>query len=123
MMSALLGADVSTGFVSRCLARLDAALVAAGFEDALKDTLCAADVLGTDETPAPVTASGAAAETAMTGADISNPHVFTVRTMRNNGSEAAIRGVGYPFHCQPTRQRMTTSCSRSAVSAEAGWRA
>ncbi len=83
MMSALLGADVSTGFVSRCLARLDAALLASGFEDALKAALCAADVLGTDETPAPVTASGAAAQTAMTGVDISNPHVFTVRTMRS----------------------------------------
>jgi hypothetical protein len=83
MMSALLGVEVSTGFVSRCLARLDAALVAAGFEDALKDALCAAEVLGTDETPAPVTASGAAAEAARTGGDISNPHVFTVRTMRS----------------------------------------
>jgi len=83
MMSALLGADVSTGFVSRCLARLDAALLAAGFEDALKDALCQAEVLGTDETPAPVTACGAAAETARTGQDISNPHVFTVRTLRS----------------------------------------
>jgi uncharacterized coiled-coil protein SlyX len=83
MMSALLGADVSTGFVSRCLARLDAALVAAGFEDTLKNALRAAEVLGTDETPAPVTASGVAAETARTGDDISNPHVFTVRTMRS----------------------------------------
>lgn len=51
MMSALLGADVSTGFVSRCLARLDQALREAGFEDTLKAALCAADVLGTDETP------------------------------------------------------------------------
>jgi hypothetical protein len=83
LMSALLGADISTGFVSRCLARLDAALLAAGFEDALKNALCEAEVLGTDETPAPVTASGAAAETARTGADISNPHVFTVRTLRS----------------------------------------
>ncbi|MGH3156473.1 MAG: hypothetical protein ACRDNF_07870 [Streptosporangiaceae bacterium] len=52
LMAALLKAPVSTGFVSRCLVRLDAALVTAGFEDALKDALRAADVLGTDETPA-----------------------------------------------------------------------
>lgn len=82
MMSQLLGANVSTGYVSSCLARLDDALTGAGFEQELKAALCEADVLGTDETPAPVTASGAAAETARTGADISNPHVFTVRTMR-----------------------------------------
>ena len=44
LMGALLKAPVSTGFVSRCLARLDAALIAAGFEDALKDALRAADV-------------------------------------------------------------------------------
>lgn len=81
MMSALLGAEVSTGFVSSCLARLDEALTAAGFEDALKAALCEQPVLGTDETPAPVTATGAAAEAAKTGQDISNPHVFTVRTM------------------------------------------
>jgi Transposase IS66 family len=82
MMSTLLGADVSTGFVSDCLARLDAALTTAGFEDELKAALCEADVLGTDETPAPLTPSGAATEAAKTGEDISNPHVFTVRTMR-----------------------------------------
>ena len=81
MMSALLGVPVSTGFVSSCLARLDDALIAAGFEEALKAALCQAEVLGTDETPAPVTATGAAAEAAKTGQDISNPHVFTVRTM------------------------------------------
>jgi hypothetical protein len=33
---------------------LDAALIAAGFEDTLKGALRAADVLGTDETPAPL---------------------------------------------------------------------
>ena len=51
LMGALLGAPVSTGFVSRCLVRLDAALIAAGFEGALKDALRAADMLGTDEIP------------------------------------------------------------------------
>ena len=34
LMGALLGAPVSTGFVSRCLVRLDAALTAARFGDA-----------------------------------------------------------------------------------------
>jgi len=76
LMGALLKAPVSTGFVSRCLARLEAALLAAGFEDALKDALKAADVLGTDETPAPLTTAAASAQ------DCGNPHVYTVRTMR-----------------------------------------
>jgi transposase len=75
LMSALLGVDVSTGFVSSCLVRLDAALVAAGFEDALKDALRAADVLGTDETPAPLTDE----TTRQPGCH--NPHVYTIRTM------------------------------------------
>src|SRR5664280_2289632 len=43
LMGALLKAPVSTGFVSRCLVRLDAALIAAGFEGALKGALRAAD--------------------------------------------------------------------------------
>ncbi|HEY1621533.1 MAG TPA: transposase [Streptosporangiaceae bacterium] len=76
LMAALLHAPVSTGFVSRCLVRLDAALTAAGFEDALKDALRSADVLGTDETPAPLSAVAAAAE------GCGNPHVYAVRTMR-----------------------------------------
>lgn len=79
MMAALLGAPVSTGFVSSCLARLDTALTAAGFEDELKAALREQDVLGTDETPAPLTAAGAATEK---DEDCSNPQVFTVRTMR-----------------------------------------
>src|ERR1700733_10864695 len=76
LMSALLKAPVSTGFVSRCLVRLDAALITAGFEDALKNALKAADVLGTDETPAPL------ATTATSADGCANPHVYTVRTMR-----------------------------------------
>jgi len=94
LMGALLKAPVSTGFVSRCLARLDAAVTAAGFEDALKDALRAADVLGTDETPAP-----------LMGTRTCN----TVRTMRGctgggpdliwygaagNRTKAAITGFG-----------------------------
>jgi hypothetical protein len=97
MMSALLGVDVSTGFVSSCLARLDGALTAAGFEEELKAALCEQAVLGTDETPAPVTTSGAAGEAAKTGEDISNPHVFTVRTMRGytgGGPDLVWYGAG-----------------------------
>jgi transposase len=75
LMSALLGVEVSTGFISSCLARLDAALTAAQFEDALKAALRAADVLGTDETPAPLTEAATAED------DCHNPHVYTVRTM------------------------------------------
>ena len=75
LMSALLGVTVSTGFVSACLVRLDTALATAGFEDALKEALRQADVLGTDETPAPLT------EAASRTQGCHNPHVFTVRTM------------------------------------------
>ena len=75
LMGALFNAPVSTGFVSRCLVRPGAALIAAGFEDALKDALRAADVLGTDETPAPLTTAATSAE------GCGNPRVYTVRTM------------------------------------------
>ncbi len=74
-MSALLGVTVSTGFVSSCLVRLGAALTTAGFEDALKDALRAADALGTDETPAPLT------DQATRAPGCHNPHVYTVRTI------------------------------------------
>jgi hypothetical protein len=67
-MAALLAAPVSTGFVSRCLARLDARLVTGGFEEALKGGLRTAEVLGTDETPARVAQPG-------------GHHVYTVRTL------------------------------------------
>ena len=72
--SAITGQGIQ-GFVSRCLVRLDAALTTAGFEDALKGALRAADVLGTDETPAPLTTAAASAE------GCGNPHVYTVRTL------------------------------------------
>ena len=103
LMGALLKAPVSTGFVSRCLVRLDAALIAAGFEGALKDALRASDVLGTDETPAPLTTAAASEQ------DCGNPHVYTVRTMRaytgggpdliwygaaGNRTKASITGFG-----------------------------
>ena len=103
LMSALFSAPVSTGFVSRCLARLDAALISAGFEDALKDALRAAGVLGTDETSAPLATAAASAE------GCGNPHVYTVRTLRGwtgggpdliwygaagNRTKASITGFG-----------------------------
>jgi transposase len=103
LMGALLKAPVSTGFVSRCLVRLDAALIAAGFEGALKGALRAADVLGTDETSAPL------ATAATSQQDCGNPHVYTVRTMNaytgggpdliwygaaGNRTKAAITGFG-----------------------------
>jgi hypothetical protein len=75
LMSALLGVAVSTGFISCCLTRLDGALTTAGFEQALKTALGEQEVLGTDETPAPLT------EAASSEPDCHNPHVYTVRTM------------------------------------------
>ena len=75
LMSALLGVAVSTGFISCCLTRLDTALTTAGFEQALKTALGEQEVLGTDETPAPLT------EAASSEPDCHNPHVYTVRTM------------------------------------------
>ena len=75
LMSALLGVEVSTGFISSCLTRLDTALTAAGFEQALKAALREREVLGTDETPAPLT------QAASKEPDCHNPHVYTVRTM------------------------------------------
>src|SRR4249919_1682100 len=95
LMSTLLGVAVSTGFISSCLTRLDDALTTAGFEQALKAALLTQDVLGTDETPAPLTtaamtAAAAAAAAAIAAAaaaaaaatsDCHNPHVYTVRTM------------------------------------------
>jgi transposase len=75
LMSALLGVEVSTGFISSCLTRLDTALTTAGFEQALKTALGEQEVLGTDETPAPLT------DAASSEPDCHNPHVYTVRTM------------------------------------------
>jgi len=83
LMSTLLGAPVSTGFISCCLTRLDDALTTAGFEPALKTALIAQDVLGTDETPAPLT------DAATREPDCHNPHVYTVRTMRAHSGGGA----------------------------------
>jgi hypothetical protein len=113
LMSALLGVAVSTGFISCCLTRLDTALTTAGFEEALKTALGEQEVLGTDETPAPLTdtarTDAARTDTARSGQDCSNPHVYTVRTMRaytgggadlvwygaaGNRTKASISGFG-----------------------------
>ncbi len=102
LRGALLKAPVSTGFVSRCLARLDAAVTAAGFEDALKDALRAADVLGTDETPAPLTRAAASAE------GCGNPHVYTVRTMRG-GTGGGPDLIGYGAAGTRTKAAVTGS--------------
>src|SRR6266700_4037874 len=102
LMGALLKAPVSTGFVSRCLAGLDAAVTAAGFEDALKDALRAADVLGTDETPAPLTRAAASAE------GCGNPHVYTVRTMRG-GTGGGPDLIGYGAAGTRTKAAVTGS--------------
>jgi len=75
LMSDLLGAVVSTGYVSSCLVRLDRALSKAGFEEAVKERLRGADVVGTDETPASLTTKATSVK------NCTNPHVFTVRTM------------------------------------------
>jgi hypothetical protein len=76
LMSALLGVRVSTGFISCCVTRLDDALTTAGFEQTLKQALVTQEVLGTDETPAPLT------DAATREPGCPNPHVYTVRTMR-----------------------------------------
>ena len=76
LMSALLGVEVSTGFISSCLTRLDAALTAAGFEERSRPRCGEQEVLGTDETPAPLTTAATSDEP-----DCRNPHVYTVRTM------------------------------------------
>jgi transposase len=74
LMSALLGVEVSTGFISSCLTRLDTALNGR-FEQALKTALGEQQVLGTDETPAPLT------DAASSQPDCHNPDVYTMRTM------------------------------------------
>jgi len=128
LMSSLLGVEVSTGFISSCLTRLDTALTTAGFEQALKTALRAQEVLGTDETPAPLTdtaktdtaktdtaktdtarSDAAGTDAARSAQDCSNPHVYTVRTMRaytgggadlvwygaaGNRTKASISGFG-----------------------------
>lgn len=77
VMAALLGAPVSTGFVSRVHQRLAEHLDAAGFTAALKDALRAEDVLCGDETPINV----AVKDTGPGGEPVPGAeHVITLRT-------------------------------------------
>ena len=53
LMSTLLGVEVSTGFISCCLTRLDDALTTAGFEQALKAALLEPGRVGHRRNPGP----------------------------------------------------------------------
>ena len=128
LMSALLGVAVSTGFISCCLTRLDGALTTAGFEQALKMALGEQEVLGTDETPAPLTDTAktdtartdtARTDTARSGQDCSNPHVYTVRTMRAyTGGGADL--VWYGAAGNRTKASISCSTGRTAAARSAG---
>jgi len=114
LMSALLGVEVSTGFISSCLARLDSALTTAEFEDALKAALREADVLGTDETPAPLTDAATAEK------DCHNPHVYTVRTMcayTGGGPDRTWSGTARPG----TGPRLRSARSGSSTVTTGPW--
>jgi transposase len=100
LMAALLGAPVSTGFVARALARLAEQLAAAGFDQAMTETLRAQDVLCADETPTNVIRK----DTDIYGEPMAgSPHVVTVRTPDarlvwyasiGSRSKTAIAGLG-----------------------------
>ena len=55
LIGMLTGQDVSSGWVDKAVARLDAGLRAAGFDEAMLAALAAEDVLAADETPVSVT--------------------------------------------------------------------
>lgn len=55
LIGMLTGQEVSSGWVDRALARVDAGLRVAGFDDALLAALAAEDVLAANETPVSVT--------------------------------------------------------------------
>jgi transposase len=77
LMQALLGAPVSTGFVTRALQRLAQRLAAAGFDDAMRTALRAEEVLCGDETPTNVIRP----DTDAHGAPVpGSAHAVTVRT-------------------------------------------
>jgi hypothetical protein len=75
LMSALLGAPVSAGFVARAHERLAEKLRAAGFDDAMKAALRAEEVLCADETPVNVIRNAGPDGTVLPG----SPHVVTIR--------------------------------------------
>ena len=55
LIGMLTGQDVSSGWVDKAVARVDAGLRAAGLDEAMRAALAAEDVLGADETPVSVT--------------------------------------------------------------------
>ena len=55
LIGMLTGQDVSSGWVDKAVARADAGLRAAGFDEAMRAALAAEDVLAADETPVSVT--------------------------------------------------------------------
>ena len=55
LIGMLTGQEVSSGWVDKAVARVNAGLEAAGFDDAMRAALAAEDVLAADETPVSVT--------------------------------------------------------------------
>lgn len=99
LMSALLGAPVSAGFVARAHERLAGRLEAAGFDDAVKVALRAEPVLCADETPVNVIRNAGQDGQIRPG----SPHVVTIRApderliwygAAHSRSAAAIKGLG-----------------------------
>lgn len=99
LMSALLGAPVSAGFVARAHSRLAGRLEAAGFDAAMKAALRAEQVLCADETPVSLIRNAGADGQVLAG----SPHVVTVRTpdqrliwygAAHSRSSEAIKGLG-----------------------------
>jgi hypothetical protein len=77
LIEALLGVQVSAGFVARASQRLAERLAAAGFDEAMKMALRAEDVLCGDESPTNVWAN----DIGDTGDQVpGSPHAVTVRT-------------------------------------------
>jgi transposase len=85
LMAGLLDVEVSTGFVDRCLSRLDAPL--GQFEEALKQALRAAPVLGADESPISLAGKRGYAYTVRTGG-------LTWYGAADNRGHAALDGFG-----------------------------
>jgi hypothetical protein len=99
LMSALLGAPVSAGFVARAHERLAGRLEAAGFDEAMKAALRAEPVLCADETPANLIRNARGDGQVLAG----SPHVVTIRApdqrliwsgAARSRSAAAIKGLG-----------------------------
>jgi transposase len=122
LIGMLLGTDVSAGWVDKAVARVDARLKAAGFDDAMIAALAAEDVLAADETPVnvldktpvPATVPGDAGEADPEEKDGNRtagaPHVLIVTTpdgrlrflqalgSRRKGSAGAGIPAGFAGH-------------------------